>query len=114
MTVEMDLEGNHRMNWFFNEYVYGTQLPSYKMDSSFDIGADGDVVMNIKMTQSNVTGSFRMLVPIYLELPSGMFFLGRAQLIGNNSFDEKIPLKGLKEKPKRAVMSYHDVRASAN
>ena len=65
------------MNWFFNEYVYGTQLPSYKMDSSFDIGADGDVVMNIKMTQSNVTDSFRMLVPIYLELPSGMFFLGK-------------------------------------
>ena len=77
VTVEMDLEGNHRMNWFFNEYVYGTQLPSYKMDSSFDIGADGDVVMNIKMTQSNVTDSFRMLVPIYLELPSGMFFLGK-------------------------------------
>jgi aminopeptidase N len=23
MTVEMDLEGNHRMDWFFNEYVYG-------------------------------------------------------------------------------------------
>jgi aminopeptidase N len=115
MTVEMDLEGNHRMNWFFNEYVYGTQLPSYKMDSSFDIGADGDVVMNIKMTQSNVTDSFRMLVPIYLELPSVMFFLGRARLIGNNSFDEKIPLKGLKEKPKRAVMSYYDdVLASAN
>jgi hypothetical protein len=74
---ELLLEGNHRMDWFFNEYVYGTQLPSYKMDSSFDIGADGDAVMNIKMTQSNVTDSFRMLVPVYLEPPSGMFFLGR-------------------------------------
>ena len=103
------------MNWFFNDYVYGTQLPSYKMDSSFDIGADGDAVMNIKMTQSNVTDSFRMLVPIYLELPNGMSFLGRTRLIENNSFDEKIPLKGLKEKPKGAVMSYYDdVLASAN
>jgi len=58
------------MNCFFNDYVFGTQLPSYKMDSSFDIGADGDAVMNIKMTQSNVTDSFRMLVPIYLACPA--------------------------------------------
>jgi hypothetical protein len=50
------------------------------MDSSFDVGADGNVVLNIKMTQSNVTDSFRMLVPIYLELPSGMFFLGGPDL----------------------------------
>ena len=38
MTPEMDMEGNHKMDWFFNEYVYGTQLPAYKMDSSFDTG----------------------------------------------------------------------------
>ena len=25
----MDFDGNHKMDWFFNEYVYGTQLPSY-------------------------------------------------------------------------------------
>ena len=24
MTRDMDLEGNHKMDWFFNEYVYGT------------------------------------------------------------------------------------------
>ena len=115
MTQEMDMEGNHRMDWFFNEYVYGTQLPSYQMNATFDTAADGDVVMAVKMTQSNVNDSFRMLVPIYLELPSGMFFLGRAQLTGNSTFDQKIPLKGLKDKPRRAVISYYDdVLASPN
>ena len=115
MTKEMDLEGNHKLDWFFNEYVYGTQLPSYQMSATFDTGADGDVVMNMKVTQSNVNDSFRMLVPIYLELPNGMFFLGRARLAGNATFDQKIPLKGLKEKPKRAVISYYDdVLASPN
>ncbi len=115
MTHEMDLEGNQKMNWFFNEYVYGTQLPSYQMNATFDTGADGDVVMSVKMTQSNVDDSFRMLVPIYLELPNGMYFLGRARLTGNSSFDQKIPLKGLKDKPKRAVISYYDdVLASPN
>jgi len=115
MTQEMDLEGNHKMNWFFNEYVYGTQLPSYQMNATFDTGEDGNVVMSVKMTQSNVNDSFRMLVPIYLELPNGMFFLGRARLTGNNTFDQKIPLKGLKEKPKRAAINYYDdVLASPN
>jgi hypothetical protein len=115
MTQDMDLEGNHKMDWFFNEYVYGTQLPSYQMNATFDTGADGDVVMSIKLTQSNVNDSFRMLVPIYLELPNGMLLVGRAHLTGNATFDQKIPLKGLKEKPKRAAINYYDdVLASPN
>jgi Peptidase family M1 domain len=115
MTQEMDMEGNHKMDWFFNEYVYGTQLPSYQMSATFDTGADGVVVMTVKMTQSNVNDTFRMLVPIYLELPNGMFFLGRARLTGNSTFDQKIPLKGLKDRPKRAVINYYDdVLASPN
>ena len=109
MSQEMDLEGDHKMDWFFNEYVYGTQLPAYKMDSSFDVGADGDVVMSVKLTQSNVDDKFRMLVAIYLELVDGkMFFLGRARLNGSTSIEQKIPLKGLKVKPRRAVINYYD------
>jgi hypothetical protein len=116
MTPEMDLEGNHRLDWFFNDYVYGTQLPTYKMDSSFDIGADGDVVFNMKLAQSGVDEHFRMLVPIYLELADGnIFFLGRARLTGNSAVDQKIPLKGLKTKPRRAIANYYDdVLASPN
>ncbi len=116
MTREMDLERNQKMDWFFNEYVYGTQLPTYKLESSFDTGADGTVVFNFKVTQSNVKDDFHMLVPIYLELADGgMFFLGRARLAGNNSVEQKVPLKGLKAKPRRAVLNYYDdVLASPN
>jgi hypothetical protein len=115
MTQEMDLEGNHKMDWFFDEYVYGTQLPTYQMNATFDTRAGGDVVMSIQLSQSNVNDSFRMLVPIYLELPNGMFFLGRAHLTGNNTFEQKIPLKGLKDKPRRAAINYYDdVLASPN
>jgi hypothetical protein len=116
MTAEMDLEGNHKMDWFFDEYVYGTQLPSYKLDSSFDIGADGDVEMTLKVTESNVDEHFRMLVPLYLELADGnIAFLGRARLSGNNSLEQKVPLRGIKTKPRRAMLNYYDdVLASPN
>ncbi len=116
MTHEMDLAGNQKMDWFFDEYVYGTQLPAYKLESSFDTGADGDVVLNVKVTQSNVKDDFHMLVPVYLELADGgMFFLGRARLTGNNSIEQKVPLKGVKAKPRRALVNYYDdVLASPN
>jgi Peptidase family M1 domain len=116
MTHEMDLDGNQKMDWFFNEYVYGTQLPTYKLESSFEAGADGENVFNFKITQSNVKDDFHMLVPIYLELADGgIFFLGRARLTGNKSIEQKVPLKGLKTKPRRAMLNYYDdVLASPN
>lgn len=116
LTREMDLDGNQKMDWFFNQYVYGTQLPNYKLDSSFDTGPDGDVVLSLKLTQSNVDDKFRMLVPLYLELADGnVAFLGRARISGNTSIEQKVPLKGLKTKPRRAMVNYYDdVLATAN
>jgi hypothetical protein len=108
MTPEMDLDGNHRMDWFFNEYVYGTALPSYKLDYSFDKQADG-VVFNLKLAQSGVDEHFKMIVPIYLEMADGrLLSLGRARMMGNTSIDQKVPLKGLNQVPKRAVVNYYD------
>ena len=120
MTAEMDLEGNHKLDWFFNEYVYGTQLPSYKLDSSFDTGADGTITMSVSVTQSGVNDKFRMLVPVYLELDEGgkegkVVFLGRARLTGNTTVSQKVPLRGLKTKPRRVLINYYDdVLASPN
>ena len=109
MTREMDVEGNQKMDWFFNEYVYGTQLPAYKMESSFGNNADGDIELSLKVTQSNVDNSSRMLVPIYLEMADGsIVFLGRLRLIGNTTLEPKIPLKGLKTKPRRTILNYYD------
>ena len=109
MTPDMDAEGNHTLDWFFNEYVYGTQLPSYKLEYSFDTGADGTMVMSLNVTQSGVDDKFRMVVPVYLEGDDGrIFFLGRMRMVGNKSEAAKVPLKGLKAKPRRAMINYYD------
>ena len=109
MTREMDLDDNHKMDWFFNEYVYGTQIPSYKLDSSFDTSTDGTIVFSMKLTQSGVDDKFKMLVPIYLEMDDGrLFALGRARVTGNSSVEDKVPLAGLKTRPKRALANYYD------
>jgi aminopeptidase N len=107
MTPEMTQIGAGKMDWFFDEYVYSTALPSYTLNSSFDIGPDGDVVLTVKLAQSNVDEHFSMLVPVYLELADGRVArLGRVRMIGNSSIEQKVPLKGLKEKPRRAMLNY--------
>jgi aminopeptidase N len=113
MTQEMDLDGNRKMDWFFNEYVYGTALPKYNLESSFENGADGDVVWSFKLTQSGVDDNFKMLIPLYLQLADGRTMpLGRANLKGNGSLTQKVPLKGLKDKPRGALVNYnYDVLA---
>jgi len=115
MTSEMDLEGNHRLDWFFNEYVYGTALPTYKIAYTFEKGADGDVVFGFKIAQSGVDDKFRMIVPIYLELTDGRTInLGRARLTGSSSVEQKIPIKGLNDVPKRALLNYNDDVLASN
>lgn len=109
MTAGMDLQGNHKLDWFFNEYVYGTQLPAYKFDYTLDPGPDGDFVLSMKLTQSGVAPEFRMLVPIYLELANGQIArLGAARPAGNSTVDQKVPLKGVKERPRRAMINYYN------
>jgi hypothetical protein len=56
-----------------------------------------------------VDDKFRMPVPIYLELDdSRVVLLGRTRLTGNNSIAQKVPLKGLKAKPRRVLINYYD------
>jgi len=116
MNRDMDIDGNQKMDWFFNEYVYGTQLPSYKFDHSFETATDGTITLNFTLAQSNVDDKFKMIVPVYLELDDGkVAFLGRARLVGNANTSPKVPLKGLKAKPRRAMIDYFDdVLASPN
>jgi hypothetical protein len=108
MTPGMDISGNHTMDWYFDEYVYGTALPGYKLDYSLDQAANG-YTLSLKITQSGVDDKFTMPVPVYLELSKDHIVrLGAAAITGNRTIEEKIPLNGLKEKPKRAMLNYFD------
>jgi len=108
MSPEMDLQGNHKMDWFFHEYVYGTALPSYAFESSFEKNSVGDVVLKYKLTQAGVDKNFGMPVPIYLELADGKIVrLGSPRMIGNATIDQSITLTSLKDTPRRAMINYY-------
>jgi Peptidase family M1 domain len=103
----MDLDGNKKMDWFFNEYVYGTAFPNYKFDYSFE-QAPGGLTMKFKITQSNVDDNFRMPLPIYLELADGRIArLGTIPISGNRTVEQSVPLNGVQQAPKRAMVNYN-------
>jgi hypothetical protein len=109
MPPQMDLGGNGRMDWFFDQWVNGTQIPSYRFDYQFG-EANGQTVLNGRITQSGVADDFRMKVPVYVDFGKGWERLGSAAILGNKPVDlANIPLPG---KPRRAaICALNDVLA---
>ncbi len=105
MQPAWDLDGNGRMDWFFNQWVYGTEVPSYRFDYSLTPQNDGKVLLAGSLTQSGVSDNFKMLVPIYLDFDGNLLRLGAANIMGSTTMPElKIVLP---QKPKRVLINAH-------
>jgi hypothetical protein len=107
MSPGMDLEGNHRMDWFFREYVYGTDLPTYHFESQLTPSGDSQTV-HFKLTQSGVAPDFRMMVPMYLEFEDGKVMrLGSITIIGDMSVDKTVQLPKMQSPVKKVTLNYN-------
>jgi aminopeptidase N len=102
MTKMMNLQGNGRLDWFFNEWVYGTQVPRYKFDYQLTPEDGGKVKLHMTITQSEVDENFAMLVPVFADFGKGMARIGQMAVIGNSSrsVDAELP-----SSPKKVVMN---------
>jgi aminopeptidase N len=110
MSPQMDLDGNHRMDWFFNEYVYGTDLPTYHFESQLTPNDKG-TSMHLKLVQSGVPDSFKMMVPMYLEMDDGKILrAGSINITGNKTIEQTVQLPKFQTAVKRAVINhFYDV-----
>jgi hypothetical protein len=68
MTRASDLEHNRRLDWFFNEWVYETGVPTYKLQSSVKQLPSKKFSVQGTITQSGVSSDFEMLVPVVAEV----------------------------------------------
>ena len=64
MTPALDLEHNHRLDWFFNPWVYGTGIPIYKLTSNVLPRGPTRFLIQGTIEQSGVDEDFEMLVPV--------------------------------------------------
>lgn len=102
MTKMMNLEGNGRMDWFFNEWVYGTQIPRYKFEYQTSPAENGKVKLQMTVTQSEVDEHFRMPVPVFADLGKGMFRMGQIIMIGNTTRNVEVVLPS---RPKKVALN---------
>jgi aminopeptidase N len=58
------------MGWFFDQWVYGSDIPTYHFSHRFEEQADGTVKATVRVRQEDVPESFQMIVPILLDFGS--------------------------------------------
>jgi len=83
LPKQLDLQGNGRMDWFFHEWVYGTQVPRYQFKYDVQPGDGKGVKVHMEITQSEVDQNFAMFVPIYADFGEGMRRVGQVPIVGN-------------------------------
>jgi hypothetical protein len=112
MKGAMDLGGNHRMDWFFREWLYTTDVPNYRLEYSMQPNEKGGALVTARLTQSNVSPDFRMPVPVFGEFSSGVQRIGVAAMWGNTTREFRVALSA---RPKRILLNInHDILSAAD
>lgn len=107
MPKWLDASGDGKLDWFFNEYVYGTELPHYTVASDFTT-TDGETSVHFKLTQSNVSKDFVMLVPLYLQTENGNTVrIGNVRMHGDDSLEKTLKLGKLSSPGKKMLVNYN-------
>ena len=102
-----DATGDGKLDWFFNEYVYGTEVPHYDLTSDLSPGADGVTSIHFKVTQSGVSNNFLMLVPLYVQMDNGNTIrLGSMKMRGDTTLDQTVKVK-LSSPGKKLLLNFN-------
>jgi hypothetical protein len=111
MTPDLDLDHNGRMDWFFKEWVYGTEVPSYRLEYALNDTGGGQTLLTMKISQQDVSPSFKMRVPVYLDYDGRLMFMGNVPMAGSSTTNDlKISLP---KRPRRVFLNANnDVLAS--
>jgi hypothetical protein len=107
VTKQMDLQQNGRLDWFFREWLMGTQVPRYSFKYEVQPAEGGKFKIHTEITQSEVDSNFAMFVPMFADFGNGMVRLGQFAMVGNSTRAINITVDS---KPKKvALNAYKDI-----
>lgn len=96
------------LDWFFQQHVYETTLPSYKMDYTIGAGPDGGVLVEGTITQENAPEKWFMLLPVAFKFGEGKYAYATVRSYGPKTpFQFKLPARptSFELDPQRWVLS---------
>jgi aminopeptidase N len=111
VTPAMNMLMNGKMDWFFLNWVYNTDIPRYALEYSLK-DENGQTLLVGKLAQSDVSPGFAMRVPLYVEFEGRPVFAGSFPIVGNTTREVRVLLP---KKPKRVLLNYrYDVLSADN
>ena len=90
------------MDWFFNQWVYGVQIPTYVFSHTIEKTPEGKYVLTCQITQENVSDDFKMWVPILLDFGGDQYAVLRLW-VDKPRNEYKLPKAPLK--PKKVILN---------
>jgi len=70
------------MAWFFDQWVDGTDIPTYLLSWRAEPQADGQHLLRVRVRQQDVPDGFRMTVPLSVESADGSRTIVRFEVGG--------------------------------
>ena len=92
------------MDWFFQEWVYGTAIPTYRVAYKTEPAGNGQYRVKLRVAQEGVPDDFRTYVPVALDLGSNRVARVRVNVTGPSS---EIDLPLLPAEPK--ALKFNDL-----
>jgi len=82
------------LNWFFNQWVFHTGLPTYKLEYKIVDGPDGSVLLTGNVVQEGVPQDWAMVLPITIKFPGNKVALTTVGVKGSKgAFRIKLPAR---------------------
>ena len=104
MSPTMDATHDGKMDWFFRQWVYGTEIPRYTAKLKVDKAGDSYKITG-QVTQEGVAPEFYAYVPVYLDFGKGETGrLGGVGIAGSSTVPVDVTVK-LPKKPKRVLIN---------
>lgn len=100
------------MDWFFNEWVYGTEVPHYDFSYQLRKGDGGKTVAHMVLKQSGVSDSFYMRIPFYATLKGKTMRVGQVAIKGQSTAEGDIPFGFTPDKV--SIDEYHRILCTTN
>ncbi len=82
------------MSWFFNQYVYGTDIPKYNVAYKDEKTTDGKTIITLRIRQEEVPNNFKMYVPVKIVLDGERVGRIRIEVKGKETFFTTPALEG--------------------
>jgi hypothetical protein len=97
------------MQWFFNQWVYGSETPTYDFSYQLADTEKGYTELSISLTQSCVSDLFQMQLPLYVVINGVRRYLGLLAVTGTQPLTTKLTLRKRPEKvlldPDRSILA---------